>query len=41
MGRLQGIVLRAEQRSFLQTWRLRNLLPGSAAAPGPAAPLPP
>ena len=37
MGRLQGVLRHAEERAFLQTWRLRNLLPDEAAglAPGP------
>ncbi len=42
MGRLQAILLRAEQRSFLQSWRLKNLIPTSAPeARAAGAPLQP
>jgi hypothetical protein len=34
MGRLQGILRQAEERAFLQTWRLKNLLPDDAAGYG-------
>jgi serine/threonine-protein kinase len=35
MGRIQRALREAEQRSVLQAWHLRNLLPESAQAPGP------
>jgi serine/threonine-protein kinase len=34
MGRLQGVLQKAEERAFLQAWRLKNLLPDEAAGLG-------
>jgi serine/threonine-protein kinase len=33
MARIQGTLQQAEQRAFLQAWRLENLLPDEARAP--------